>query len=74
MSEATELHRAVGELEGTVIALSQKVEALSKQVEILTALLNQGKGMKYLVVLFPAVIGMISATLGFFGLKLTLTP
>ena len=74
MSETSELHRAVGELEGTVTSLSQKVDKLTLQVETLTALLNQGKGARWLLLLLPPTIGVIGALLGYFGVKLTIGP
>jgi hypothetical protein len=72
MSETSELHRAVGELEGTVNSLSQQVDKLTKQVEALTALLNQGKGARYLLLIIPPLIGVGGAMLGYFGVKLTI--
>ena len=71
MSEATELHRAVGELEGTVKSLNQKVDKLTEQVETLTAILNQGKGAKWLIFILPSAIGVAGALLGYFGVKLS---
>lgn len=72
MTEAAELHRAVGELEGTVKSLNQKVEKLTEQVETLTAILNQGKGAKWLIFVLPSVIGIAGAMLGYFGVKFTI--
>ena len=69
---AAELHREVGELKGTVTALHNEVERLREQVEMLTALLNQGKGAKWLIFVMPAVIGVLGALLGYFGVKITL--
>jgi hypothetical protein len=74
MTEAAELHRAVGELEGTVKSLEGKVEKLTTQVEALTAILNQGKGAKWLVLLIPSTIGVMGALLGYFGIKLSVGP
>lgn len=72
MSDASELHREVGELRGTVTALSAQVEKLSNQVETLTAILNQGKGAKWLIFILPSVIGVAGAMLGYFGVKLSI--
>jgi prefoldin subunit 5 len=72
MTEAAELHRAVGELEGTVKSLNQKVDKLTEQVETLTAILNQGKGAKWLIFVLPSVIGIAGAMLGYFGVKFTI--
>jgi hypothetical protein len=71
MSEAAELHREVGELKGTVTALSGEVSKLRHQVEMLTAILNQGKGAKWLLILLPSLVGVAGAMLGYFGVKLT---
>ena len=72
MTETSELHRAVGELEGTVKSLEGKGDKLTVQVESLTAVLNQGKGAKYILFLLPAVIGARSGALGYFGFKMSL--
>lgn len=69
MSETSELHREVGELKGTVTALSGEVTKLREQVEMLTAILNQGKGAKWLIFILPSVIGVAGAMLGYFGVK-----
>lgn len=71
MTETTDLHREVGELRGTVTALSGEVTKLREQVETLTAILNQGKGAKYLLFVLPSVVGVVSGVLGYFGLKFT---
>lgn len=71
MSETSELHRDVGELRGTVAALSAEVTKLREQVEMLTAVLNQGKGAKYLLFVLPTVVGALSGVLGYFGIKFT---
>ena len=71
MSGAEDLHRDVGELRGTVAALSAEVTKLREQVETLTAVLNQGKGAKYLLFILPSVIGVLSGLLGYFGIKFT---
>lgn len=71
MTEAADLHRDVGELRGTVTALSAEVTKLREQVEMLTAILNQGKGAKWLIVILPSVVGVLGAMLGYFGVKLT---
>jgi hypothetical protein len=67
----TELFRSVGELQGTVNALGSEVEKLRKQVELLTALLNQGKGAKWLLLLIPSMLGGLGAMAGYFGVKST---
>lgn len=71
MTEAADLHRDVGELRGTVTALSNEVTKLREQVEMLTAILNQGKGAKWLIVILPSAVGVLGAMLGYFGVKLT---
>ena len=72
MTEASDLHRDVGELRGTVAALSNEVMKLRQQVETLTAVLNQGKGAKYLLFVLPSVVGVLSGVFGYFGLKFTI--
>ena len=74
MTEASDLHRDVGELRGTVTALAAEVTKLREQVEALTAILNQGKGAKWLVLLIPSSIGILGAMLGYFGIRLTVGP
>ncbi len=74
MSDASELHRAVGELEGTVKSLTQKVDKLTGQVEALTAILNQGIGAKWLIFILPSLVGVAGALLGYFGVKFSLNP
>ena len=72
MTEAADLHRDVGELRGTVTALSAEVTKLREQVEMLTAILNQGKGAKWLIFLIPSIVGVAGALAGYFGVKLSL--
>ncbi len=72
MTDASDIHRDVGELRGTVTALHGEVTKLREQVEQLTAVLNQGKGAKYILFLLPAIIGAISGALGYFGFKMSL--
>lgn len=67
----SELFRDVGELKGTVSALQAEVEKLRQQVELLTALLNQGKGAKWLLLLIPSLLGGLGAMAGYFGVKST---
>lgn len=67
----TELYHDVGELRGTVTALSAEVAKLRQQVEVLTALLNQGKGAKWLLFLLPSFLGGLGAMAGYFGIKST---
>jgi hypothetical protein len=74
VTEAADLHRDVGELRGTVTALSAEVTKLREQVENLTAILNQGKGARWLIFLVPSTIGVMGALLGYFGVKLSVGP
>jgi len=74
VTEAADLHRDVGELRGTVTALSAEVTKLREQVENLTAILNQGKGAKWLILLIPSTIGVLGGLLGYFGVKLSVGP
>lgn len=72
MTDISDLHRDVGELRGTVAALNHEVTMLREQVAQLTAVLNQGKGAKYILFLLPALIGAASGALGYFGFKMSL--
>jgi len=74
VTEAADLHRDVGELRGTVTALSAEVTKLREQVENLTAILNQGKGAKWLILLIPSTIGVLGGLLGYFGVKFSVGP
>jgi hypothetical protein len=74
MSEVSDLHKDVGELRGTVTALHSEVTKLREQVENLNAVLNQGKGAKWLMLLIPSTIGVMAAMLGYFGIKLSVGP
>jgi hypothetical protein len=74
MSEVSDLHKDVGELRGTVAALHGEVTKLREQVENLNAVLNQGKGAKWLMLLIPSTIGVMAAMLGYFGIKLSVGP
>jgi len=74
MSEVSDLHKDVGELRGTVAALHAEVTKLREQVENLNAVLNQGKGAKWLMLLIPSTIGVMAAMLGYFGVKLSIGP
>ena len=72
MSDVSDLHKDVGELRGTVSALSAEVTKLREQVENLNAVLNQGKGARWLMLLIPSTIGVMGAMLGYFGVKLSI--
>jgi hypothetical protein len=72
MSDASDLYREVGELQGTVRALTGEVEKLRDEVKELVGILNQGKGAKYLLFILPSVIGGLSGAFGYFGLKFTI--
>lgn len=66
------LHREVGELKGTVRELKEQVRQLHDEVRALTAVLNKGRGAKYLIVLLPAIIGLVSGFLSYFGIKFSI--
>jgi hypothetical protein len=73
MSDASDLHREVGELQATVAILTNEVTTLRKQVEDLVAILNQGKGAKYMIFMVPAFVGLLSSALGYFGFHASFT-
>ena len=73
MSDEMDLNRRVGELTATVTILSTSVDKLEKQVEDLIAMLNQGRGAKYMLVLVPATIGLLSSVFGYFGIHAAFT-
>jgi hypothetical protein len=73
MSDASDLHREVGELQATVAILTSEVTTLRKQVEDLVAILNQGKGAKYMIFMVPAFVGLMSSVLGYFGVHAAFT-
>ena len=73
-SELNELNREVGELKSTVTQLHRELADLSKEVKELVAILNQGKGMKYVFIIGYTIFGMLGAGLAYFGIKLSVGP
>ncbi len=71
MSDLIELHRDVGKLDGQVTALTVQVDRLAEQVTALNNVLNQGKGARMVLLILPAMIGLMTGALGYFGIKLT---
>ena len=71
MTDDLDLHREFFELKGKFESLSSSVDKLTKQVEILTAALNQNKGAYMAVLAVPAIIGGIFGVLGYFGIKMS---
>jgi len=67
MNEST-LYQEVGELQGTVKALTSEVEKLRDEVKELVGLLNQGRGAKYFLFVLPSIVGALSGVFGYFGL------
>lgn len=71
MTEVSDLHREVGELRGTVTALNTEVSKLRDEVTELVAVLNQGKGAKYVFLAGYTIFSMFGGALAYFGIKLT---
>jgi hypothetical protein len=71
MPEINELHRDVGQLQGQLKHLTDQVDRLSTQVEVLNRVLHQGRGVQYALLLIPGTIGILTGVLGYFGIKLT---
>jgi len=71
MPEINDLHRNVGQLEGQLKSLTDQVDRLSTQVEMLNRVLHQGKGVQYALLLIPGTIGILTGIMGYFGIKLT---
>lgn len=71
MPEINDLHRNVGQLEGQLKSLTDQVDRLSTQVEMLNRVLHQGKGVQYALLLIPGTIGILTGVMGYFGIKLT---
>lgn len=71
-SSVQDLVLEVGELRGTVRALTAQVHALHNDVKTLNAVLNQGRGVKWFLLALPIVIGTLSGVAGYFGVKLTI--
>jgi hypothetical protein len=69
MSDLIELHRDVGKLDGQMKALTVQVDRLAEQVTALNAVLNQGKGARMILLILPAMIGLMTGALGYFGIK-----
>jgi hypothetical protein len=70
-SELNELNREVGELKATVAQLHRELADLAKEVKELVAILNQGKGAKYVFLIGYTLFGMLGALLAYFGIKLS---
>ena len=68
-TELNDLNREVGELKATVSQLHRELAVLSAEVKDLVAILNQGKGMKYVFIVGYTVFGMLGAALAYFGIK-----
>ena len=71
MTDLSEFRQEFGELKGKFESLEKSCDKLSKQVEALTAVLNQARGAKYVIFLVPAIIGAVASALAFFGLRMT---
>ena len=71
MTEVADLHREVGELKGTVTALNAEVSKLRDEVTELVAILNQGKGAKYVFIMGYTLFSMFGGALAYFGIELT---
>lgn len=71
MTDLNDLHRDVGKLDGQMKALTLQVDRLAEQVTALNAVLNQGKGARMVLLILPAMIGLATGALGYFGVKFT---
>ena len=71
MPDVNDLHRDVGHLQGQLKSLTDQVDRLSTQVEMLNRVLHQGKGVQYALLLIPGTIGILTGVMGYFGIKLT---
>lgn len=67
-----EVGQDIGELRANIESLSQQVDRLSKQVEVLNGVLNKGRGVQFALLLIPGVVGVVVTVLGYFGIKLTI--
>ncbi len=69
------LHQDVGHLEGKLDSLEKSVEKLTGRVEILTSVLDQGKGARWaamgLLGLGAAAIAFLTSLATFFGMRMT---
>ncbi len=72
MNDLIELHRDVGKLDGQMKALTVQVDRLAEQVTALNNVLNQGRGARTVLLVLPAMIGLTTGALGYFGIKLTI--
>lgn len=71
MSDVAALHQEVGELKGTVTALKQEVERLRHEVQGLVAVLNQGRGARYALILGYTILTLFGGILTYFGIKVS---
>lgn len=71
MTDLNDLHRDVGKLDGQMKALTLQVDRLAEQVAALNAVLNQGRGARMVLLILPAMIGLATGALGYFGVKFT---
>lgn len=69
------LHQDVGHLEGKLESLEKSVERLTDKVEVLTGVLDQGRGARMAALAFlwlgTAFISIVSSVLTFFGMRFT---
>lgn len=71
----TSLHQDVGHLEGKLESLEKSVERLTDKVEVLTGVLDQGRGARWaalaLLGLGASVVSVVASILTFFGMRMT---
>ena len=66
------IHQDIGELRANIESLSTQLDRLSAQVEVLNGVLNKGKGVQFVLLLIPGLVGVVVTVLGYFGIKLTI--
>jgi hypothetical protein len=69
MTTIAELHQDVGKLQGQVLGLTTEVARLRAEVQVLTSVLHQLRGARYVLILGYSVIAAVGGLLAYFGVK-----